>query len=200
MASTHRPARNAGPPEQRLLHPAQPRHQCGLAALATASVALSRDRPPAPAPNGHPHRRRHPVQAGVRSAAPCRSRTTSTRPTGSRETVRGAGLDWRFGGGLRFGGLLGAMAFERPDLTRIGRSWGIPASIHPRAHRSRPRPVSPALAAGRTPLQSGRPPRPLARPVVGQLGLLTHGFRAHHPALGIGWVPGGKTPYGVRER
>ena len=32
------------------------------------------------------------------------------------------------------------------------------------------------------------------------LGLLTHGFRAHHPALGVGYVPGGRHPYGRRHR
>lgn len=31
----------------------------------------------------------------------------------------------------------------------------------------------------------------------GRIALHTHGFRAHHPALGIGHVLNGRTPYGA---
>ena len=29
-----------------------------------------------------------------------------------------------------------------------------------------------------------------------RLGLHTHGFRAHHPTFGVGWVLSGRSPYG----
>ncbi len=121
-------------------------------------------------------------------------------PLGSRETVGEAGLDWRFGGGLRLGGILGAMVFERPSSSGMGVHGGFQLRFT-RVHID--------LVHGRYLHRWQEEEAHYNRVVLHahwrgpwwvNLGLLTHGFRAHHPALGIGWVPGGKTPYGVRER
>ena len=120
-------------------------------------------------------------------------------PLGSRETVGEAGLDWRFGGGLRFGGILGAMAFERPTSSGIGVHGGFQLRFT-RVHID----LVPGRTSGagrwRNTITIGSSSTSIGGARGGSISDADHGFRAHHPALGIGWVPGGKTPYGNARR
>ena len=117
-------------------------------------------------------------------------------PLGTRESVAEAGLDWRFGGGLRLGGILGSLALFRPSASGIGVHSGFQLRFT-RVHID--------LVHGRY-LRRWQEEEGHYNRVVFHahwrggwwfnLGLLTHGFRAHHPAIGVGFVPGGRTPYG----
>lgn len=121
-------------------------------------------------------------------------------PLASRETVAEVGMDWRFGGRLRMGYVAGSMVFVRPDAIGIGTHAGFQIRFT-RVHID--------LVHGRY-LRRWQPEEGHYNRVVlhahwrdgwwFNLGLLTHGFRAHHPALGVGYVPGGRHPYGRRHR
>lgn len=121
-------------------------------------------------------------------------------PLGSRETVAEVGVDVRFGGKLRMGYVVGSMVFARPHATGIGAHAGFQIRFTR---------VQIDLVHGRY-LRRWQPEEGHYNRVVlhahwrggwwFNLGLLTHGFRAHHPALGVGYVPGGRHPYGRRHR
>ena len=115
-------------------------------------------------------------------------------PLDPRETIAEAGIDLRFGGGLRVGGVLGTLVFLRPGAMGIGTHGGFQLRFNR---------VQIDLVHGRY-LSRWQPEEAHYNRVVLHahwrggwwlnFGLLTHGFRAHHPALGIGFVPGGRTP------
>ena len=162
---------------------------------------------------GWPHRVRRPIRTedtlsvinalpapveGVRLHAAIGRRQPA--PLASRETVSEVGMDFRFGGGLRMGYLAGSVMFVRPDFT----GFGTHAGFQIRFTR-----VQIDLVHGRY-LSRWQPEEGHYNRVVlhahwrggwwFNLGLLTHGFRAHHPALGVGYVPGGSHPDGRRQR
>lgn len=119
------------------------------------------------------------VHAGVGRRQPA--------PLSQRETTWEGGIDWRWGG-LRAGAIVGGLAFCRPQ------QWGagLHAGVQLRFHR-----VQVDLVHGRC-LKRWQPEEASYNRVVFRLfsggpwwvhlGLLTHGFRAHHPTLGVGWA------------
>ena len=162
---------------------------------------------------GWPHTVRRPIQAedtltvitvlpapveGIRLHAAAGRRQPA--PLASRETVAEMGVDVRFGGRLRMGYITGSTVFVRPDATGLGAHAGFQIRFTR---------VQIDLVHGRY-LRRWQPEEGHYNRVVlhahwrggwwFNLGLLTHGFRAHHPALGIGYVPGGSLPYGRRQR
>lgn len=117
----------------------------------------------------------------------------------NRETVGEVGVDWRWGRGLRVGGVVGGLALVRPQSSGFGLHAGFQIRFT-RVHLD--------LVHGRYSRRWQEEEAHYNRVALHahwrggwwiNLGLLTHGFRAHHPALGIGWVPGGNTPYGKRQ-
>ena len=117
-------------------------------------------------------------------------------PTAPREGVAEWGLDWRRGG-LRSGLVLGAMAFHRPGTLASGLHAGFQIRftrvhidlLHGR-YVSRLQPEE--AAYNRVVFQVH-----LKRAWWCRIGLHTHGFRAHHPTLGVNWILSGQTPYGA---
>lgn len=117
-------------------------------------------------------------------------------PLDQRETTAEWGLHRRLGRGQRLGALIGAGSFHRPRA----RGVGIHAGFELRFTR-----IYIDLVHGRY-LQSWQPEEKsynqvtlnvhLRKGAWARLGLHTHGFRAHHPALGLGWMLNDKTPSG----
>ena len=101
---------------------------------------------------------------------------------------------------MRVGYVLGSMVFARPSATGVGAHAGFQIRFTR---------VQIDLVHGRY-LCRWQPEEGHYNRVVlhahwrggwwFNLGLLTHGFRAHHPALGVGFVPGGRHPYGRSYR
>ena len=117
-------------------------------------------------------------------------------PLDPRETAAEVGLDYRWGGGLRWGGIIGTLGMSRPG--HFG--WGWHAGAQLRFTR-----VQVDLVHGRYIVRWQDEEAHYMRTVFqwhlskawwARIALHTHGFRAHHPTFGIGFVPGGKRPYG----
>ncbi len=119
-------------------------------------------------------------------------------PTAARESVAELGVDWRRGG-LRGGLILGGLAFQRNQTASAGLHAGFQIrftrvqidAVHGR-YLSRLQPDEAAYnrVVFQAHVRSG---------LWCRIGLHTHGFRAHHPILGVGWALSGQTPYGARR-
>ncbi len=110
-------------------------------------------------------------------------------PLSSRETIAETGLDMYFGRGLRTGLILGSHMFWRPEDNGLGIHGGFQLRFTK---------VKIDLIHGRYTSRWQDEEPHYNRVVIHahwrgrwwfNLGLLTHGFRAHHPLLGIGFVP-----------
>ena len=110
-------------------------------------------------------------------------------PLSTRETIAETGLDLYFGRGLRTGLILGSHMFWRPEDNGLGIHGGFQLRftkvnidlVHGRY-------------ASRWQIEEGHYNRVVIHAHWRggwwfNMGLLTHGFRAHHPLLGIGFVP-----------
>ena len=113
-------------------------------------------------------------------------------PLSTRETVAETGLDFHFGRGHRAGWILGSHMFWRPEDNGLGLHGGLQLRFSK---------VQIDLVHGRYASRWQPEEAHYNRVVVHahwrggwwfNLGLLTHGFRAHHPLLGIGFVPSRK--------
>jgi len=95
--------------------------------------------------------------------------------------------------------VLGAMAFHRPGTLASGLHAGFQIRftrvhidlLHGR-YVSRLQPEE--AAYNRVVFQVH-----LKREWWCRIGLHTHGFRAHHPTLGVNWILSGQTPYGALD-
>ena len=115
-------------------------------------------------------------------------------PLEQQENVVEAGYEYRFGGRSRVGYVAGGLLMVRPQ--HFGSS--VHAGFQLRFTR-----VHIDLLHGRY-IQRWQPDENQYNRVVlnvhlrkgwwSRLVLHTHGFRAHHPALGIAWVPGNRSP------
>ena len=120
-------------------------------------------------------------------------------PLADQENVMECGYEYRFGGRARIGYVTGGLLAVRPQ--HVGSS--LHAGFQLRFTR-----IHIDLLHGRY-LQRWQPEENQYNRVVlnvylskgwwSRLVLHTHGFRAHHPALGIAWTPGHRSPlYPVR--
>ena len=116
-------------------------------------------------------------------------------PLDARENTAELSLDRRFGGQGKWGYVVGGMGLFRPGHSGIG----IHAGFQIRFTR-----VQVDLVHGRYPIRWQEEEGQYNRVVFqwhlsenwwGRIALHTHGFRAHHPALGVGYVIRGGTPY-----
>lgn len=110
-------------------------------------------------------------------------------PLSSRSTIAESGLDLYFGRGLRTGLILGSHMFWRPEDNGLGIHGGFQLRFSK---------VNIDLVHGRYASRWQIEEGHYNRVVIHthwrggwwfNLGLLTHGFRAHHPLLGIGFMP-----------
>lgn len=119
-------------------------------------------------------------------------------PLDARETVQELSIDRRFRRGLRLGTMVGFMGMFRPAHSGMG----VHAGFQIRFTR-----VQVDLLHGRYLLKWQEDEAHYNRVVFqwhvqgglwARVALHTHGFRAHHPSLGVGYVLGGNRPYGKR--
>ncbi len=115
-------------------------------------------------------------------------------PLDARENTAELSLDRRFGGNGRWGYIVGAMGLFRPGI----RGIGVHAGFQIRFTR-----VQVDLVHGRYPVrwqdEEGQYNRVVFQWHIkgswwGRIALHTHGFRAHHPSIGCGYVLGRQTP------
>lgn len=116
-------------------------------------------------------------------------------PLENRENVGELGVDWRRGG-LRSGAVVGGLMWRRPNTFAAGLHAGFQIRFT-RVHID--------LVHGRYLARLQDEESGYNRVVFQwhgkaglwwRLGLHTHGFRAHHPTFGVGWVLSGRSPYG----
>lgn len=115
-------------------------------------------------------------------------------PLANQENVMECGYEYRFGGRARIGYVTGGLLAVRPQ--HVGSS--LHAGFQLRFTR-----IHIDLLHGRY-LQRWQPEENQYNRVVlnvhlhqgwwSRLVLHTHGFRAHHPAVGIAWTPGNRSP------
>lgn len=151
-----------------------------LKGMHATRVRIQKDtRSPSALPNSPMLKLRFHAAMGRRQSA----------PLSSRETIAETGLDLYLGRGLRTGLILGSHIFWRPE------DWGL--GIHG-GFQLRFAKVNIDLVHGRYASRWQTEEGHYNRVVVHahwrggwwfNLGLLTHGFRAHHPLLGIGFLP-----------
>ena len=116
-------------------------------------------------------------------------------PLDARENTAELSMDRRFGRGGKWGYIAGVMGLFRPGHSGLG----VHAGFQIRFTR-----VQVDLVHGRYPVRWQEEEGQYNRVVFqwhlkenwwGRIALHTHGFRAHHPAFGFGYVMRGGTPY-----
>ena len=117
-------------------------------------------------------------------------------PLEPRETTSEIAVDYRWGNGLRWGGVIGSLGMLRPG--HFGWGWHAGAQL-------RFTKVQVDVVHGRYLVRWQEEEAHYMRTVFqwhlakawwGRIALHTHGFRAHHPSFGVGFVPGGRRPDG----